>query len=432
VTQQNPKRARARPARILLATVGAGALGVAGYFYGYPQTQAYIHWRQAKDAIHALDSTRAKEHLEICAEVWPRSGETQFQLARACRRLGQVDEAADHLKRAEESAWSPDDVQLERMLLQVARGETSEVENTLIHMLQAGHPDELLIFEALLEAYLEIQYVQEVERWGTVWIERYPQDYRAYLARGRAYDLQYRNGFAIEDYKKAVSLQPTAPEAHFALGDAYRENGLLREAFPHLQYTYERRPDNPRNVVSLARCHRMLGEPEKARDLLDRWLATHEPTEVAVLALRGRVERDLSDPEKALVWLKRAEALSPQDAATVSMLANVYRELGRTEDAQKYLRRVEDITKQYNRLDYLMRRLIENRNEVSSRQEMGMLLVRLGQGKAGLRWLLSALELDPLHPPTHLALADYYDSIGDHEQAKKHRLAAAGKLRPIP
>jgi tetratricopeptide (TPR) repeat protein len=180
----------------------------------------------------------------------------------------------------------------------------------------------------------------------------------------------------------------------------------------------------------------MLADPEKARDVLDRWLATYQhkadrATEASLLALRGRIERDLTDASKALPWLKQAETLSPQDAATVSMLANVYREMGKEEEAQRYLLMIEDITKQYNRLDLLMRTVSQSRDDVSSRYELGLLLLRLNHLKPGLRWLMSVLEIDPMHPPTHLALGDYYDSIGDHEQAKKHRLAAAGVLKPI-
>ena len=420
---------RAQPGKVLAVAVGLGALGVAGYFYGYPQARAYTHWRQAQEAVRALDSAQAQEHLLVCAEVWPRSAETHFLLARVCRKIGLVDKAGDHLKLAEELRWSAEDVYLERLLLHVAQGEVSEVESTLIRMLQVGHPDELLIFEALLNAYLDTYQVQEVERWSTVWIERYPQDHRAYLARGRAHDLQFRTGSAIEDYKKAVLLKSDAPEAHFALGDVYRESGLLREALPHLEYSYQRRPANPGDVVSLARCYRMLGNPEKARDLLDTWVAEHGKTDVTVLALRGRVERDLTDPEKSLVWLKQAEKLSPQDATTVSMLANVYRELGRHEESQEYLRKTDDITKQYNRLDLLMRKLTENRDDVQSRYEMGVLLLRLGHARPGLRWLMGVLEINPAHPLTHLALADYYDSVHDRDQARNHRLAAEGKLK---
>ena len=39
----------------------------------------------------------------------------------------------------------------------------------------------------------------------------------------------------------------------------------------------------------------------------------------------------------------------------------------------------------------------------------------------GARWLSSALRENERFAPAHAALAEYYDSIGQSEQAKQHR-----------
>lgn len=59
--------------------------------------------------------------------------------------------------------------------------------------------------------------------------------------------------------------------------------------------------------------------------------------------------------------------------------------------------------------------------------EMGMLLIQTGRGEVGERWLLTALDLDAGHRPSHAALATYYEARGDKAKAEAHRAMAAGK-----
>jgi len=41
------------------------------------------------------------------------------------------------------------------------------------------------------------------------------------------------------------------------------------------------------------------------------------------------------------------------------------------------------------------------------------------------------LQIEPNHPGTHRALANYYESTGDKEKARDHRDTAEGKKRAI-
>jgi Tfp pilus assembly protein PilF len=55
------------------------------------------------------------------------------------------------------------------------------------------------------------------------------------------------------------------------------------------------------------------------------------------------------------------------------------------------------------------------------RYQAGIILLRNGKKEEGQRWLLSALEMDPRHAPTHAALAALYDQQGKGELASQHR-----------
>jgi Tfp pilus assembly protein PilF len=60
------------------------------------------------------------------------------------------------------------------------------------------------------------------------------------------------------------------------------------------------------------------------------------------------------------------------------------------------------------------------------RCEAGLILMRRGLEAEGLRWLESALAVDPRHAGTHQALADYFERTGDAERAAQHRRLAPG------
>jgi Flp pilus assembly protein TadD len=70
-------------------------------------------------------------------------------------------------------------------------------------------------------------------------------------------------------------------------------------------------------------------------------------------------------------------------------------------------------------------------HDPAPRCEAGLTMMRNGQQEEeGLRWLASALELDPGHAATHQALGDFYDKAGDPARATLHHgLALAGKKK---
>jgi Tfp pilus assembly protein PilF len=59
---------------------------------------------------------------------------------------------------------------------------------------------------------------------------------------------------------------------------------------------------------------------------------------------------------------------------------------------------------------------------------MGDIYLRNGKPEVGVRWLYSALKLDPTHQPSHKALYDYFKRTGQLEKAEQHRR----EIRPGP
>ena len=49
-----------------------------------------------------------------------------------------------------------------------------------------------------------------------------------------------------------------------------------------------------------------------------------------------------------------------------------------------------------------------------------MIALQAGVPEDGVRWLESALEIDPHYAPAHQALAEYYKQIGDRARSAQH------------
>jgi len=60
--------------------------------------------------------------------------------------------------------------------------------------------------------------------------------------------------------------------------------------------------------------------------------------------------------------------------------------------------------------------------------QVGIIAMRAGATEEGLRWLHKALVEDPHHIPSHKALMEYYQSVGDFHRAAEHRVMAETRM----
>ena len=102
---------------------------------------AWRHDRAARRALAERDFGRARAHFLLCLEVWPDSGETHRQAARAAWRAGTPDEAVRHLDRCEQLGVPRDVVLLERALVRASRGDLADVEAYLLPRGEGEDPE---------------------------------------------------------------------------------------------------------------------------------------------------------------------------------------------------------------------------------------------------------------------------------------------------
>lgn len=409
-----------RSIKLTITGLCALVLAVAAY-RGYLQVDGYWHWRHAHAALDRLDLQGARHDLELCAAIWPDSGETHFQLARVTRRLGDFDAARADLREAKRLHWVDEQIQLEYLLLEAQTGAIPSVESGLTLLLGNGHPDEPLIFEALIRGCLESRFLSKAGRWGTIWVQRHPDDWQAHWWNGQAQDSLDNAALALQNFKMVVSSAPYFAEGHRAVGNVLFREGRLQEALSEFQQAVKQEPDHAGALLGLAQCQRDLPNmSENAVATLDHALALN-PDDVGALLLRGQLELDADRPQAALPYFRKAGDLAPGDRSAAHSLSTVYSRLHDLPAADRYEKRYRELEALYRRLGHVLTETRTDDRNADLRAEAGNIYLQLDQPADALHWLVSALLIDRDNTQGRKGLEQCLRSLGDPklvEQAK--------------
>jgi predicted Zn-dependent protease len=417
VRSLHPRRASLRT--LLLGLVLVALIGLAVYEV-YWHLWAGYHYRAAEQAVQRRDFEQAQSHLALCLQVWPRSAETHFLAARTARRAGSYDEARQHLAACKKLQWVPEAIDLEYALLLAQQGDTAPVEVYLLSCVHKDHPDSELILEALARGYLQTFQLTRALECLDLWLERQPDEVQALAWRGEVLERLDRHQAALEDYRRVVDLDAGRDDTRLRLADLLLRKRQPREALTHYEEVYRRQPGNAEALLGLALCQREVGQLEEARQLLDQLLAV-EPRNPRALTARGQVASERGQLPEAEEWLRRAVTVVPFERDTVYAFEQCLHRRGKTDEAKEWHARLERIDADLKRMNELVAQVHRSPHDPALRCEAGVLLLRNGQEKEGLRWLASALRQNPAHAQTHQVLADYFERHGEPELAAQHR-----------
>jgi Tfp pilus assembly protein PilF len=170
---------------------------------------------------------------------------------------------------------------------------------------------------------------------------------------------------------------------------------------------------------------------EQARELLDD-LLTAQPDNVAALVERGRLALCQGQEAQAEEELSRAAALAPWHREAHRLLQRCLDSEGKSvlaEKCQAQLHELEDSDRQAGQLSLRFRKLPQ---DVSVRFGVAMWALHNGRETDGARWLFANLLIDPQHGPTHAALADYFERLGQPRRSAEHRRRAAHSDEKLP
>lgn len=397
----------------LLLLLGGAALG--GYLW------ADWHYQRARLALAGWDFDAAEHHLDQCAKVWwyPRGAIRHLQ-ARTARLAGKYDEAEAHLRAWGEQGAPAEGLELEYLLLRALQGDFSAVEGRLVHRVLQGHPESAAILEVLAPTYLRTFRLLQAKECVRRWVQLEPDRVQAWMLAAQVYERMQASEDTLASYRRVVELDPDNFPARLTLAGLLTEGHDPKEALSHFEYLQSRQGDTPPILLGLAHCRRLLNQPEEARRLLAQVLAA-QPNDGAALAERARLAQVHDSVSEATEWFRQAVAAKPFEKDVVYGYYLCLVRLGKTPEAKEVLAKLKALEGDLARLQDLTAAIVQDPHDPSLRCEAGKILLRSGDALEGLRWMESALREDPQHAATHQALREYYERIGDHEQAARHR-----------
>jgi tetratricopeptide (TPR) repeat protein len=387
----------------LLALVGFAA------YLGARQWRRAHEFRAVRQALDRRDYAQARALVARCLDRWPQDAEVRLLAAQAARRGGDFAEAEKQLALCQQLQGDPDGIRLERVLAIAQEGDPTRVEGYLLS--PDRRPEEaVLVFEAFAQGYLKAQRPSEALYCLDHWLKHQPANVRALLWRGQVLERWNELEEAVASYRRAAAADPDHEQAERLLALALARSDRAEEAVGRLERL--RRPGDVEVLLGLARCRLSLRQPDEARRLLDEVLA-QDPRNAEALGERGKLALHTGRPAEAESWLNRALAQAPYDRDTNYTLYLCLEQQKRKAEAARVLEKVERIRTDLQRVSDLRRQVAASPRDASLRSQVGVIFLRNGQTEEGLRWLRSALQLDPHHAEAREALAKYAPQTKD-------------------
>lgn len=392
--------------------------------HSYASWQFAQHLQSAQWAEENFDFSNAREHLTECLRIRPRDAETRLRLARNARRLGDYPAAQVDLDAYRQLVGSSNSESvLEAAMLLAQQGDLPSVESFLRQCLEEEDPQSPLILEALVRGSIHVYRLQDALLWADQLLKRQPDNVPVLLALGMIYESNGRPNKALESFKAALDHQPGNAEARLQLAETLLRLQQPAEALEHLEKLRTDRPSKDA-ALALARCYRLLGRFDEALSLLEP-LTVEYPQDGRVLGELGRAAVAADRLREAEDWLRRAVAAEPANHVLNYDLARCLQQREKQPEAEHFFRRSEEIRADVKRLAEAAGQAMQAPADPRPRLRAGLICLRNGQDRQGLRWLFGALQVDPDHHPTHQALADYYQRCGQGQRAARHRRLAS-------
>jgi tetratricopeptide (TPR) repeat protein len=370
------------------------------------------------------DWAQAQAHLKRCLEVRP-DPEIRLLAARTARQAGDYDEAARALSVCERLDGTTPGVLLEHFLLPAQRGDfTADVESQLWSLVQRNHPDSVLILEAMAQGYIYTYRLNNARACVERGLQLQPDSIQALLWRAQIGESLQSYAEALNDYRRALAIDPANDPARLQLAIFLAFSGRADLAAEHFERLWPRHAQDPQVVLGLARCRDSQGRTKEACELLDA-LLQERPQEIAALRERGKIALHLGQEALAEEWLRKCLVQDPYDQEATYLITLCLEQRGKKDAAHVYRMRLERIEADLRRLEALNRAVGQAPESACLRHEAGVICLRNGQEREGLRWLTGALQVEPFHGPTHQALADLFESTGQPDLGVHHRRLAS-------
>jgi tetratricopeptide (TPR) repeat protein len=332
------------------------------------QASFAAHIQKAKGYLDQKRPDLAIPELEAAAKINPDSVETQGNLGVLLYFQGKTKEAIPHLRAAVErqpgmakiqgllglaevhtknvedgrkdleAAFPlvPDlkfkvEVGLELLSLYTQDGELEEA-STLVAQLRKAAPDNPEVLYAAYRTYSELasESMLALSLAG-------PDSAQMHQLMAHEDVRQGNTNAAVEQFRKAIAINPHLPGAHFEFGEllnSSQDESLKKQAEQEYHAALTENPQDEKAILRLAEIDGQRGKVEQSAEEYAR-AAELQPADADAKLGLAKALMDMNQPEKALPLLEQAVRLDPTNAMAHYRLGNLYRKNGRVEDSKR-------------------------------------------------------------------------------------------------
>jgi tetratricopeptide (TPR) repeat protein len=155
-----------------------------------------------------------------------------------------------------------------------------------------------------------------------------PKEPNLHLNMGACYDALGNKRFAIQNYKRELALNPNSATALHNLGDIYYFAHKYTVAVVYLEQSHSLKRLPEICIGKLARSYFKTGQARKEQDLYEEFLRTN-PKNTWALNNLGSHLMDQGEYYRALILLKKAARLDPNDKLVEKNIRKTLRELNK-------------------------------------------------------------------------------------------------------
>ena len=150
---------------------------------------------------------------------------------------------------------------------------------------------------------------------------------------------QGNNNGAVEQFRKAIAIDPHLPGIHFELAELLRTSqdaAVKKEAEQEYRAALVENPQDEKAIFRLAEIDAQKGNTQKSYEEYTKAVELQPADANAKLGL-AKTLIEMKQTDKALKLLEETVQLEPTDATAHYRLGTLYRTLGRAEDSKREL-----------------------------------------------------------------------------------------------
>jgi tetratricopeptide (TPR) repeat protein len=174
------------------------------------------------------------------------------------------------------------------------------------------NPNYALAHDWYSDYLMNVGQAKEAAAEATIYKELDPLSPGSYAWMGQIFYFTRDYDRAIEQFQRALDLDPNFAEAHCRLGDAYTQKGLYKQARAELEAALALSGRSPRFLAALGRSHAISGKRSEAARVLNelKELKSRQFVPSYSIAL---IYAGLGDRDRTLEWLRKACEEHPGD-----------------------------------------------------------------------------------------------------------------------